>query len=143
MERAERRIQQAENSTSMPFIETHIRVQNKLPIEDYLLRVQRSAGEIHVVEAEEYAQILKEQENSVVAVFTDGEIVGFEKDSFILGRNGELHEPSYIAWVTTSFNRAKNAFEDKPFAYHLVTKEHSRDDVSTIVEKMGKRIDII
>ena len=141
-ERAGRRERQAENSTSMPFIDTHIRVQNRLPIEDYLLRVQRSAGELHVVEAEEYAEVLKEQENSVVAVFTDGEIIGFEKDSFVFGRNGEKHEPSYISWVTTSFNRRKNAFEDKPFTYHMVTGDNTKEDVSSIIDKLGKRLEI-
>jgi hypothetical protein len=143
MERAERRMQQAENAMSLPFLDSHIKVQNLLPLEDYISRVQRSAGEIHVVEAEEYAEVLKEEEKEIVAVFTDGNIIGFEKDSFIVGRNGEKHEPSYVAWVTTSFNRAKNVFEDKPFTYHLVTRDHTREDVMGFVEKTGKRLTII
>jgi hypothetical protein len=143
-ERAGRREEQASNTTSIDFRGKHIRVQNALKIENYILRVQSSAGEVHVVEPEEYAEVLNRHANSIEAVYTDGKIKS-DRDVLTFGHNGTLNA-TYLAWVTTSVNRSFNeigsTFEDRPFTYHLVTREHTREDVTTLVEKLGKRLEI-
>lgn len=143
--RGEQRENQAENTSSIEFAGRHVRVQNGLSIDEYISRVQHSVGEIHVVEAEEFLEDIKQEEDSIVAVFTDGYIIGSDKDTFLFGseNNGIKQQPTYISWVTTSFNREKNVFDDKPFSYHLVTKEHTREDVAAIVKKTGTKLTII
>jgi hypothetical protein len=141
--RGDHRERQAENTISIKFGDRYIRVQNGLSIEEYMARIQRSTGEIHVVEAEECTEVLMQQKDSIVAFYTDGDIAS-EKDAYSLGTSEQRSEPehSYVAWITTSFDRNKNAFKDKPFTYHLVTRDHTRDDVSALLDKMGSRMEI-